>query len=120
MTPWEPFWDRIKQGFLLLGIGFFALIGALVTIGDERRSAWIYAGLILSSLGYFLAVDRWMWRFPCPRCGAAFFNPPGQRVHSLFIQKCWACGLAKWSDPETAPPRGTEGDRRREERRARD
>jgi hypothetical protein len=104
MTPWEPFWDRIQRGFFLLGIGFFALIAAFETIGEQRRSAWIDGVLIVASVVYFFSVDRWMWRFPCPRCGASFFDPPGRSVHSFFVQECWACGLRKWGDPRTAPP----------------
>lgn len=105
MTPWEPFWDRIKKGLLLIGIGFLALLATLEAIGEERRSAWLEGVLVGAFIAYFLVVDRWMWRFPCPRCGSDFFRPPGRWVNSVVVQECWACGLPKWGDPESARSR---------------
>jgi hypothetical protein len=43
-----------------------------------------------------LVAQRWLYRFPCPRCRRPFL----QRRRSVN-PACARCGFAKWEDPDT-------------------
>jgi hypothetical protein len=94
---WSDYRKR-RNRFVLVFLTYVPVVGvSMVVTGRLIHTATPGIALAIGWMVLFAVTGIRLQRFPCPRCGEAFFARG--IYHNIFARKCLNCGLAKYSGP---------------------
>jgi hypothetical protein len=88
-------WRNLRRRRLILLLALLYLF-AVVTLILPHLAPYapsVARWLMLASPPLVIAAYIYLWLFPCPRCGALFFDPFVPTWQGLIIRRCRHCNL---------------------------